>query len=141
MLMIFVFFCSLSSPQRRRPKSQMIHPQLRQFRHLFDTFLEALPHSVRIGLLGPNTPHAQLEPASRFRSVNRTPELCKQYLRHRYPDKLAEVEDFIADIERSGDDRGVSRWERLIDATNLSDEMLWPLDVKFQSWLNRHPRN
>ena len=116
----------------------MIHPQLRQFRHLFDTLLEALPRSVRIGLLGPNAPHPHLTSGTSIRGVNRTPELCKQYLRNRYPDKVAEVDAFVADIERTGDIRGVSRWERLIDATNISDELLWPLDVKFQSWLNSH---
>ncbi|HEX4086664.1 MAG TPA: hypothetical protein VHY22_17260 [Chthoniobacteraceae bacterium] len=119
----------------------MIHPQLRRFRHLFDTFLEALPRSVRIGLLGPETPHPRLIPRNRLHGENHTSDLCKQYLRHRYPDKLAEVEDFIANIESTGSDRGVSRWERLIDATNVSDELLWPLDVKFQGWLNHRARN
>ena len=30
-----------------------------------------------------------------------TAELCKQYLRERYPDKLALVEEFIVEIEGS----------------------------------------
>jgi hypothetical protein len=118
----------------------MIQPPFQQFRVLFDSLIKTLPRSICIGLLGPHDTYFPLKPILIQNGMNRIAELCKQYLRNRYPDSLPEVEDFIASVERGGNDRGISPWERLIDATNISDELLWPLEVKFQSWLKQHPR-
>jgi len=47
------------------------------------------------------------------------------------------VEDFIMATERAGACEEDARWERLIDVDSFTDQVLEPLDLEFERWLER----
>jgi hypothetical protein len=62
-------------------------------------------------------------------------ELCKQYLRWKYPDETTLVEEFIGAFESK--DRDEARWSReFADEKQVSDEMLQRVDTALGMWLN-----
>lgn len=63
--------------------------------------------------------------------------LCKQYLRLKHGERLPWVEDFIMATERAGACEEDARWERLIDVDSFTDQVLEPLDLEFERWLER----
>src|ERR1017187_1554733 len=65
-----------------------------------------------------------------------TAELCKQHLRERNLGKLALVEEFIHELEGTGKDHDVTRWEKFTDIKGINEEMLKRLDSAFEKWLN-----
>lgn len=80
-----------------------------------------------------------------------TAEVCKQHLREKYRDRIALVEEFIAEFEGAkGEsehelpvllrafvvaDKNV-RWSRFTDVRGIDKEMLARLDAHFETWLN-----
>jgi hypothetical protein len=65
-----------------------------------------------------------------------TADLCKQYLRQRYPDKLGLVEEFIVDIEGPSKNSDVTRWGQFTDIRDIKKEMFQRLEAQFENWLN-----
>jgi len=65
----------------------------------------------------------------------RAAELCKQYLRLKYDERLPWVEDFIVAMEETGVTAADGRWERLIDLDSITDCVLEPLDLEFERWV------
>ena len=65
-----------------------------------------------------------------------TADLCKQHLRHKYPDKLNLVEEFILEIEGSAKNCDVTRWSQFIDIKDIRKEMFQRLEIQFENWLN-----
>ena len=105
----------------------------RSFRDLIFDFL---PIAFRIGILGRNELPASLLCKPNKRQI-RTADLCKQYLRLKYPDRLASVEDFILEIE--GPEGDGSKWDPFIDLQSITDEVLKQLDLEFATWLKPKP--
>jgi len=59
----------------------------------------------------------------------KTPGLCKSYLRLKHGDKPGHVEAFIAAVDqRDG-------WDQLTDIENIIDDVLGPLDHEFEGWV------
>jgi hypothetical protein len=65
-----------------------------------------------------------------------TADLCKQYLRQRYPDKLGLVEEFIVEIEGPAKNCDVACWSQFTDIKDIKKEMFQRLELKFENWLN-----
>jgi hypothetical protein len=65
-----------------------------------------------------------------------TADLCKQHLRENYPDKLALVEEFIAEIEGPLKSADVTRWGQFTDIKGIKKEMFQRLEIQFENWLN-----
>ena len=65
-----------------------------------------------------------------------TAETCKQHLREKYRDRLALVEEFIAEVEGSGKDYDLTRWGIFTDRSWVEKEMLSRLEARFEGWLN-----
>ena len=65
-----------------------------------------------------------------------TAELCKQHLRQKYPDKLALVEEFIAEIEGPPQNCDLTRWGKFSDIKDIKKEMFQRLEARFEKWLN-----
>ena len=61
-------------------------------------------------------------------------ELCQQHLRTAHQEKLALVEEYIAEIESAGDTPAC--WTRFCDLKRDNREMLERLDADFNAWLN-----
>jgi hypothetical protein len=99
-----------------------------------DVLFDLLPSAVRIGLLGQKRPSQTFghQPTGR---ENRRACLCKQYLRLKYPDRLASVEEFIFQVEALDNGGDGSNWEPFIDLQSITDEVLKPLDLEFETWL------
>ena len=100
----------------------------RWFRELVYDFL---PNAFRIGLMGRDGSAFELRSGLNGRR-DLTAEVCKQYLRLKYQDKAALVEDFI--LEFGGDDE--TKWGRVIDRRSAKEEEMEPLDLEFERWLN-----
>jgi len=66
---------------------------------------------------------------------DRAPELCSRYLLLKYRDQLPLVARFIVEIEERARDHDGPRWEAFINRGSLTDEMLKPLDLEFERWL------
>jgi len=64
-----------------------------------------------------------------------TADICKQHLREKYRDKLALVEEFIAEIEGALKNGDVTRWGQFTDIKDLKKEMLQRIEVRFENWL------
>jgi hypothetical protein len=65
-----------------------------------------------------------------------TAEICKQHLREKYRDRLALVEEFIAEFEGTGKDSDLTCWSKFTDIRGIDKEMLSRLDAFFKAWLN-----
>ena len=65
-----------------------------------------------------------------------TAELCKQHLREKYRDKLALVEEFIAEIEGPPISCDLTRWGQFTDVRDIQKEMFQRLETRFENWLN-----
>jgi hypothetical protein len=65
-----------------------------------------------------------------------TAHVCRQHLREKRQDKLALVEEFIAEIEGTGKNHDLAKWNQFADASWKNDEMLKRLDAAFEKWLN-----
>ena len=59
--------------------------------------------------------------------------LCREHLRKGHPDKLALVNEFIADTE---DREGDARWNQFTDLKRSDHEMLQRVEAAFLKWLN-----
>jgi len=59
--------------------------------------------------------------------------LCREHLRTAHPDKLALVNEFIAEIQGS---EGDARWNQFTDLKGSGREMLQRVDEAFLKWLN-----
>jgi hypothetical protein len=64
----------------------------------------------------------------------RTAEICREHLRATHRDKLALVEEYIAEFEAGSE--APSCWSRFCDAKRDNREMLERLETDFQAWLN-----
>ena len=64
-----------------------------------------------------------------------TADICKQYLREKYPDKLGLVEEFIVEIEGPPKSCDVTRWGQFTDIKGIKKEMFQRLEVQFENWL------
>ena len=115
-------------------------PQSRMFRDspkknsLGARLFDLLPCAVRTGFRGPDESLSRRAHQA-LRREKRTSDLCKQYLRLRYPDNLPSVEAFILRIEGSVDSNSNSNWDPFIDLDSMTDETLKPLDLAFAQWL------
>ncbi len=96
-------------------------------------FLDHCPGAGRTRFPGRNQPRSPL--CQPNKPEPRTAQLCKQYLRSKYMDKLPEVEAFIAGIEGDARDRDLSNWELFIDLEDIRDAVLGRLDLKFEQSL------
>ena len=67
---------------------------------------------------------------------NQTAEVCKQYLREQHKECLALVEEFIQEVEGTGNTHDVTKWSQFTDIKGIKDEMLKRLDEHFEKWLN-----
>ncbi len=67
---------------------------------------------------------------------NQTAETCKQHLRDDNQDKLALVNEFIAEFEGTGKNQDATRWSQFTDIKGIKEEMLKRLDLDFEQWLN-----
>jgi hypothetical protein len=65
-----------------------------------------------------------------------TAEVCKNHLREKYGDKMALVEEFILEIEGGGKNCDVTRWSQFADKKDIKKQMIKPLEVRFEKWLN-----
>ena len=65
-----------------------------------------------------------------------TADICKQYLREKYRDRLELVEEFIVEIEGASKNWDVTRWSQFTDIKDIKKEMLERLDAHFEKWLN-----
>ena len=65
-----------------------------------------------------------------------TAELCKQYLRQKYTDKLGLVEEFIVEIEGPAQNCDLTRWGRFTDIKGIKKEMFQRLEFRFENWLD-----
>jgi hypothetical protein len=65
-----------------------------------------------------------------------TADICKQYLREKYREKLGLVEEFIVEIEGTSNDCDVTHWGQFTDVKRSKKEMFKRLEVHFESWLN-----
>ncbi len=65
-----------------------------------------------------------------------TADICKQHLREKYRDKLALVDEFIAEIEGAAKNCDVTRWSQFTDIKDIKKEMLQRLETHFENWLN-----
>jgi hypothetical protein len=65
-----------------------------------------------------------------------TADVCKQYLREKYRDRLELVEEFIVEIEGSPKNWDVTRWGQFTDIKDIKKEMLKRLEAHFGKWLN-----
>jgi hypothetical protein len=53
-----------------------------------------------------------------------TADLCKQYLREKYPDKLVLVEEFIVEIEGPAKGCDLTCWSQFTDIKDIKKETL-----------------
>jgi hypothetical protein len=65
-----------------------------------------------------------------------TADLCKRHLREKYPDKLALVEEFIAEVEGPPQNCGLTRWSQFTDIKDVKKEMLRRFEIRFENWLS-----
>jgi hypothetical protein len=65
-----------------------------------------------------------------------TADICKQYLREKYRDRLELVEEFIVEIEGAAKNWDVTRWDQFTDIKDIKKEMLKRLEAHFEKWLN-----
>jgi hypothetical protein len=65
-----------------------------------------------------------------------TADLCKQYLRQKYSDKLELVEEFIVEIEGPPKNSDVTQWSQFTDIKDIKKEMFQRLETQFENWLN-----
>ena len=65
-----------------------------------------------------------------------TADICKQYLREKYRDRLELVEEFIVEIEGAAKNWDVTRWGQFTDIKDIKKEMLKRLEEHFEKWLN-----
>jgi hypothetical protein len=64
-----------------------------------------------------------------------TADICKQYLREKYWDRLELVEEFIVEIEGAPKNGDVTRWGQFTDIKDIKKEMLKRLEAHFEKGL------
>ena len=67
--------------------------------------------------------------------LNQIGTTCKAHLREAHVDKLALVEEFIAEIEGSGKVPDTTRWNQFTNLKRDDKEMLQRVDEAFEKWL------
>jgi len=67
---------------------------------------------------------------------NQTADLCKEHLRGSFASQGALVEDFILEIEGSGNSRDILQWGQFTNMDRNPAAMFSRVDDKFNRWLN-----
>lgn len=61
---------------------------------------------------------------------------CKAHMREKYAAQKALVEEFILEIEGTGENHDATKWSQFTDLRRSDAEMFQRVDGAFEKWLN-----